>query len=154
VGIVTRIYINYELDANDKPTNKPTPESEWQVRMTPETLPDRWCYPGVNSFAPTVADLTLVEKKNLKVYGWGGEWRNPRNYSPTWQARFVMAAPSMAAVKRYVGVSLLWNMCETGNSIELECALTNPGKLLVSPDHSRSNPTYYVVDPEDSEVRP
>lgn len=58
-GTVTAIYPTYEYDEiNDRPTNRARPEIEWHVGMKPDVLPEKWCYPGRDTFAPCVAMLT------------------------------------------------------------------------------------------------
>jgi len=90
----------------------------------------------------------------LKVYGWSGGWMDPRNTNIHKQARFIMAASSMAEIKRILGVKSLWNICETGNVVEVPLALASPKTLFVSRLDGWTDEDYYVADVLDSDVRP
>lgn len=89
----------------------------------------------------------------MKVYGWYGHWRDERNPDRHGQARFVMAAKSMAEIKRITGVRTLWNISETGNDRELEVTSSASGILFASPNNCRFE-NYYEVNPKDPGVRP
>jgi len=65
VGVVDRIYVHHTFDEDrsdewNARNGKPLPESEWHVRMRPDTLPERWCYTGNDAFAPSVSDVEPV----------------------------------------------------------------------------------------------
>jgi len=92
--------------------------------------------------------------RKIKVYGWGGWWYDKRNPGVHQQARFVMAATSMAEVKRLLNQTQLWNVCETGNAVELSLAMPEPLTLWVSPLDSWGEESYYKVLPTDPGVRP
>ena len=62
VGVVEKVYVHHTFneDMSDEwnaRNGKPLPESEWHVRMRPDTLPERWCYTGNDVFAPSVSDV-------------------------------------------------------------------------------------------------
>jgi len=65
VGVVEKVYVHHTFneDMSDEwnaRNGKPLPESEWHVRMRPDTLPERWCYTGNDVFAPSVSDVEPV----------------------------------------------------------------------------------------------
>ena len=66
-------------------------------------------------------------RRKLKVYGWTGR-RHEAN-APHHQTREIMAATSIAEIVRLLGCrrSDLFNVCETGNAIEIATAMTEPG---------------------------
>ena len=75
--------------------------------------------------------------RKLKVYGWQSfrpECRSDNNGNH--QTREIVAAPSMAAVARIVGVKYprqLFNLCETGNPKEHRIAMSEPGVVFWKP---------------------
>lgn len=67
----------------------------------------------------------------MKVYGWRGYWAKGGNSR---QGRFIMAAPSIAAVCAATGMTrYTFNNegCETGNANEIATALAKPGAIFV-----------------------
>lgn len=90
--------------------------------------------------------------RQLRVYGWSGWWHDPRNTNHHHQARFIMAAHSMAEIKRVCGVKQLWNICETGNSVEVPLAGAEPLALFVSPLDAWKLENYHKVLPTDEGV--
>ena len=71
--------------------------------------------------------------RKLRVHGWGGWWFDDRNPGTHQQARYIMAATSIAEIKRLVGKNSLWNICETGNAGEISLATPKPLTLFVVP---------------------
>lgn len=87
-----------------------------------------------------------MKKAKLKVYGWqsartaaglhpdGQEWNNT--------TREIMAAASEAAVARaapnVTRPRQLFNLTETGNTREIEVAMSKPGTIFWQPLNSRS----------------
>jgi hypothetical protein len=92
--------------------------------------------------------------RSLKVYGWGGWWYDERNPGTHQQARFIMAAHSMAEIKRLLNKTQLWNICETGNKVEVPLALADPLGLYVCPLDDIGRSSYYKVSPTDEGVLP
>lgn len=77
----------------------------------------------------------------LKVFGWQG-WRSecPPALNGNKQTREVVAAKSKAEVARIAGkkyANQLFNLGETGNSLELQLALSKPGVIFWAPIDSR-----------------
>lgn len=65
----------------------------------------------------------------MKVYGWRGFKAGMKNQ----QARFIVAAPSVAAVLRLTGMTRYTfnnDGCETGNVGEVAQALSEPGVIF------------------------
>lgn len=93
--------------------------------------------------------------RKIKVYGWGGWWFDKRNPGTHQQARFIMAATSMAEIKRLLNKTQLWNVGETGNAKEISLASPEPLTLWVAPlDHSWEKESYHRVLPTDKGVHP
>ena len=90
--------------------------------------------------------------RQLKVYGWRGrrlKSKSERNHHG--QTREIMAAYSVAEVLRATGMTRGdWNHsgCETGNALELELALANPGRVFWSRyvDHMRGDCEWFDND--------
>ncbi len=80
--------------------------------------------------------------KKLKVFGWQG-WRPECPSAPNGskQTREVVAAKSKAEVARIAGKEYpgqLFNLGETGNSLELQLALSKPGVIFWTPINERN----------------
>lgn len=74
--------------------------------------------------------------RKLKVYGWIRSRHDcPPAANGSRQSREIMCAPSMAAVRRACGYkpSDTWNICETGNDVEVAVASAEPLVLFWSP---------------------
>ena len=72
--------------------------------------------------------------RKLKVYGW--QSFRVECSSRSKQTREIVAASSKIEAVRLSGrtrLSELFNLCETGNKIELEVALSNPGQVFWCP---------------------
>ena len=77
-----------------------------------------------------------MSSKSLKVFGWA-DWFQGK------QIRAIVAAPSKAAVARAAGAarpSALWNLCETGNALEIQAASACPGVVLYRRLNDRDSP--------------
>jgi hypothetical protein len=75
----------------------------------------------------------------MKVYGWTAILRRAERDAlglphHRIQARCIIAAPSMAAIGRILGVrpGSLFNLCETGNDEEIRVASAKPGTFFAA----------------------
>ena len=64
-GTVVRVYPEHAFrdDRSDEWNalhGKLLPESRWHVAVKLDALPERWCYTGIDTFAPSVADIELI----------------------------------------------------------------------------------------------
>lgn len=91
--------------------------------------------------------------RRLKVYGWTAIIRDPERAKLGMpqhmiQCRCIVAASSMAEVGRLVGrrAYQLFNLCETGNALEIEIALRQPRTFLARGLDRQSG--YIPVPPE------
>ena len=95
-----------------------------------------------------------MKRKTLKVYGWTAhiskrvreQLELPGHIV---QARAIVAAPSMAAVGRLLGVRprTLFNLSETGNALEIQIATALPQTFFASPLDGPKR--FQVVEPGD-----
>lgn len=67
--------------------------------------------------------------RSLKVYGWIGYRRETKRG----QSREIVAAKSMSEAARCAGYGSarqMWNLCETGNALEIAIATSKPGTVF------------------------
>lgn len=83
-------------------------------------------------------------RKTLRVYGWTAHFSDEnlgkRLGVPEWvaQCRAIVAATSKSEVARLAGAGYpakLFNLCETGNAVEIGIARAQPGRIFVAPIH-------------------
>ena len=60
-GTVERIYPQHAWDEDRQREGQLLPESEWHVRVRPDTLPELWPYVNTEVFAADVRRLTLLQ---------------------------------------------------------------------------------------------
>ena len=90
----------------------------------------------------------MAEKnsKPLVVYGSYGRWLDERNKNVHRQARFVVAAPSKAAIYRILPdlKNQVWT--KTSNPQEIEAATSKPLAVFGRGDHDYDQPYYEITD--------
>ena len=82
-------------------------------------------------------NLLELERQKLEVWGWQGH-RYGRDGGPT---REIMVAKSKAAVARAAGVNRpaqLFNLSTTGNDMDINTAMTEPGVVFWRPYPNQS----------------
>lgn len=58
IGVVLKHYPQDRYDDyGEIIPGKVAPEREWSIAMKPDALPEKWAYPGCDTFAPRVCDL-------------------------------------------------------------------------------------------------
>lgn len=79
----------------------------------------------------------MTSTRPLRVYGWQGHrYECPAAANGSHQTREICAARSQVEVARCAGVKSprqLFNLTETGNALELEIALRQPGVVFWRP---------------------
>lgn len=97
----------------------------------------------------------VMVRRPLKVYGWTAlltEADRKRLGDKDWitQCRAIVAARSKAEVGRIVNrtPAHLFCLCETGNAVEREVALADPGQVFITSNHQSARKAEHYIKPE------